>query len=132
MGIERSHDVFLSLKFGNFQGTPLPIPQLDAYFQGRIETIVLPMKLDGTAFQQEVWQALLSIPYGQTLSYQEIANQIGRPKAVRAVANAIAANPLHILIPCHRVIRTDGSLGGYQGGIHRKIQLLRLESQIIP
>jgi O-6-methylguanine DNA methyltransferase len=131
MGIERTRDVFFSLKFGEFSGTEVAIPELDDYFEGRQKNVVLRFNPIGTNFQIQVWRALILIPYGQLLSYQDIAHQIGRPTAVRAVANAIAANPLHILVPCHRVIRTDGRLGGYQGGIHRKKQLLQLESQII-
>ncbi len=130
MGIERSHDVFLSLRFGEFSGTKISIPELDNYFKGDQQTLSLPIQLRGTAFQIQVWQALLTIPYGHTVSYQDIANQIGHPKAVRAVANAIATNPLHLIVPCHRVICTNGDLGGYQGGIHRKKRLLSLESKI--
>jgi O-6-methylguanine DNA methyltransferase len=83
--------------------------------------------IQGTAFQQRVWQELQKIPYGQTRSYSEIAQAIGRPKAVRAVARACAANPVPILIPCHRVIRKDGTLGGYSSGIARKRALLMRE-----
>jgi O-6-methylguanine DNA methyltransferase len=78
----------------------------------------------GTAFQKAVWQALLSIPHGELRSYQEIAQAIGRPQSVRAVANAIGANPICVLIPCHRVIRSDGSIGGYSSGLAIKRQLL--------
>ncbi|UQB41541.1 methylated-DNA--[protein]-cysteine S-methyltransferase [Thiomicrospira microaerophila] len=93
----------------------------------------MPLPLDlslspaGSAFQQNVWQALLSIPFGQTRSYQEIANQIKHPKAVRAVANAVAANPIAWFIPCHRVIRSNGQIGGYAWGIALKKQLLAAE-----
>ena len=131
MGIERSHDVFFSLRFGEFSGTPIAIPALDDYFKGYRQTPSLPINLCGTAFQIQVWQVLCTIPYGYTVSYQNIANLLGRPKAVRAVANAIAANPLHLIVPCHRVICSNGNLGGYQGGAERKKQLLYLESQII-
>ncbi|HKQ39998.1 MAG TPA: methylated-DNA--[protein]-cysteine S-methyltransferase, partial [Verrucomicrobiae bacterium] len=88
----------------------------------------LPLDVRGTAFQQRVWQALRRIPVGATASYAEIAARIGLPKAVRAVASAIAANPIAVAIPCHRVIRTDGSLSGYRWGVARKRALLKKES----
>lgn len=88
--------------------------------------LVLDM-LDGTAFQRRVWQALCRIPYGETRSYTDIAKAISQPKAVRAVAQACGANPVAIAIPCHRVIRHDGSLGGFSSGLDKKIQLLALE-----
>lgn len=84
----------------------------------------LPLELIGTAFQQRVWQALMRIPTGQTRSYSEIAQQLGQPRAVRAVARACAQNRLAVLVPCHRVLRSDGSLGGYRWGLPRKQQLL--------
>jgi AraC family transcriptional regulator of adaptative response/methylated-DNA-[protein]-cysteine methyltransferase len=89
----------------------------------------LPLDLRGTAFQQRVWQALRDIPSGQTASYTEIADRIGAPKAVRAVAQACAANPLAVAIPCHRVVRSDGSLSGYRWGVERKRALLEREAQ---
>jgi AraC family transcriptional regulator of adaptative response/methylated-DNA-[protein]-cysteine methyltransferase len=89
----------------------------------------LPLDLRGTAFQQRVWQALREIPAGTTISYSEIAQRIGAPKAVRAVAGACAANTLAVAIPCHRVVRTDGSLSGYRWGVERKAELLRREKQ---
>lgn len=87
----------------------------------------LPLDVRGTAFQQLVWRTLLSIPYGETRSYAEVAAAIGHPKATRAVAQACAANPVPIVIPCHRVVRSDGSLGGYSAGIGRKERLLEIE-----
>ena len=87
----------------------------------------LPLDVRGTAFQQRVWQALRAIPGGSTASYAEIAERIGRPKAVRAVAQACAANPIAVAIPCHRVVRTDGALSGYRWGIERKRALLERE-----
>lgn len=86
-------------------------------------------KLPGTAFQKKVWSGLLKIPKGKTVTYAELARRIGKPKAVRAVANAVASNPCAPYIPCHRVIRSDGSLGGYsgKGGIKTKISLLKKE-----
>lgn len=102
--------------------------QLQAYLAGR--PVRFRFRLDpsaGTAFQQQVWRALLKIPRGQTRSYAWVARQIGRPRAVRAVANACGANPAPILVPCHRVIASDGSLGGFGGGLAMKKKLLALE-----
>ena len=87
----------------------------------------LPLDIRGTAFQQRVWAALRAIPYGQTMSYTEVARAIGQPKSVRAVAQACGANALAVVIPCHRVVRTDGALSGYRWGIERKAELLRRE-----
>jgi AraC family transcriptional regulator of adaptative response/methylated-DNA-[protein]-cysteine methyltransferase len=87
----------------------------------------LPLDVQGTAFQQRVWQLLCKIPCGQTASYAELARRIGKPQAVRAVAGACAANPLAVAIPCHRVVRTDGSLSGYRWGVERKEKLLQRE-----
>lgn len=89
----------------------------------------LPLDIRGTAFQQQVWQALQQIPVGSTASYAQIAQRIGKPKSMRAVAQACAANPIAVAIPCHRVIRTDGSLSGYHWGVERKSELLRRESE---
>jgi AraC family transcriptional regulator of adaptative response/methylated-DNA-[protein]-cysteine methyltransferase len=88
-----------------------------------------PLDVRGTAFQQRVWQALREIPPGETESYTEIAKRIGHPKAVRAVAQACAANALAVAIPCHRVVRTDGALSGYRWGVERKRALLDAEAQ---
>lgn len=90
----------------------------------------LPLDLAGTAFQWRVWQALLEIPPGQTVSYQQLARRVGRPRAVRAVASAVAANRAAVIVPCHRVIRSDGSLGGYRWGLPRKEELLAAERQV--
>jgi AraC family transcriptional regulator of adaptative response/methylated-DNA-[protein]-cysteine methyltransferase len=87
----------------------------------------LPLDVRGTAFQQQVWRALLAIPYGETRSYAEVAAAIGRPTATRAVARACATNPVAVVIPCHRVVRSDGGLGGYAGGVERKERLLVVE-----
>jgi AraC family transcriptional regulator of adaptative response/methylated-DNA-[protein]-cysteine methyltransferase len=89
----------------------------------------LPLDVQGTAFQQRVWQALREIPAGSTVSYTEIAGRIGSPSAVRAVAQACAANPLAVAIPCHRVVRTDGGLSGYRWGVERKRALLEREAR---
>jgi AraC family transcriptional regulator of adaptative response/methylated-DNA-[protein]-cysteine methyltransferase len=89
----------------------------------------LPLDLQGTAFQQRVWQALREIPAGKTVSYTEIAERIGAPKSVRAVAQACAANKIAVAVPCHRVVRNDGGLSGYRWGVERKRDLLKRESQ---
>jgi AraC family transcriptional regulator of adaptative response/methylated-DNA-[protein]-cysteine methyltransferase len=89
----------------------------------------LPLDVRGTAFQQRVWQALRKIPPGSTATYSEVARRIGAPKAVRAVAHACASNPIALAIPCHRVVRTDGSLSGYRWGVERKRALLEREAQ---
>lgn len=94
--------------------------QLEEYFQGKRKTFKLPLKLKGTEFQKLVWDALLTIPYGETRSYSEIACQIGRPKASRAVGMANHRNPVAIVVPCHRVIGKNGSLTGYAGGLDKK------------
>ena len=103
------------------------IRQLSEYFAGTRTQFDLPLRLSGTEFQLQVWDALREIPYGSTVSYRDIADRIGRRKSVRAVANAIGANPIAIIIPCHRVIGSDGSLTGYAGGIEIKRRLLALE-----
>ena len=104
--------------------------QLDEYFAGNRKAFTIPLLLVGTVFQQQVWNELLNIPYGATTSYKEIAQSIGKPKAVRAVAGAIGANGISILIPCHRVIGSDKSLTGYAGGLEAKKMLLQIETQI--
>jgi methylated-DNA-[protein]-cysteine S-methyltransferase len=101
--------------------------QLDAYFRGELTSFDLPLSLDGTPFQRCVWAALQSIPYGQTISYGELARRIGQPSASRAVGLANGRNPVAIVVPCHRVIGADGSLTGYGGGMDRKRFLLALE-----
>ena len=101
--------------------------ELAGYFAGERQTFDVPLDLVGTPFQQEVWRALLTIPYGRTRSYAEQARQVGRPTAMRAVAAANGANKISIVVPCHRVIGSDGSLTGYGGGVPRKHWLLALE-----
>ncbi|HEX3947968.1 MAG TPA: methylated-DNA--[protein]-cysteine S-methyltransferase [Acidimicrobiales bacterium] len=117
--------------------TPGPVPealgkameQLDEYFAGTRSEFDLPLRFTGgTAFQQSVWRALAEIPYGQTISYAELAARVDRPGAFRAVGQANGANPLAIIFPCHRVIAAGGGLGGYGGGLHLKQQLLDLEA----
>ncbi len=104
------------------------VDQLDAYFAGDRSGFDVALALDGTEFQRQVWAALVEIPYGQTRSYGDIARRIGRPGASRAVGSANNANPVAIIVPCHRVIGADGSLVGYGGGLDRKQHLLDLEA----
>jgi methylated-DNA-[protein]-cysteine S-methyltransferase len=102
--------------------------QLTEYFEGKRHAFDLPFDLSGgTLFQQSVWRALLQIGFGQTSTYGNISQQIGNPKAVRAVGSAVGRNPLGIIVPCHRVVGSDGSLTGYAGGLDRKTALLHLE-----
>lgn len=101
--------------------------ELLGYFHSGKQQFTLPLTLQGTLFQQQVWQALREIPYGVTLSYKALAERLGQPSAVRAVAAAVGRNPLSIVIPCHRIIGSDGSLTGYAGGLERKRALLALE-----
>lgn len=103
--------------------------ELEQYFQKKRASFSIPLRINGTPFQMRVWEALQTIPYGQTVSYGDIAKQIGCPKAVRAVGNAVGSNPITIVIPCHRVIRTGGGLGGYAWGIERKKWLLEHETR---
>ncbi len=103
------------------------IKQLEAYFAGERHTFDLPLRFVGTDFQQRVWKALQEIPYGATITYAELASMVGEPSAVRAVASANGANALSIIVPCHRVIGSDGSLTGYAGGLGVKRKLLQLE-----
>jgi len=123
-----------------FHGTPPPAPegpspkslpflkrQLEAYFSGNLRDFNIPIHIEGTDFQRRVWKELLNIPYGQAISYLELARRLGDEKCIRAAARANGANPISILIPCHRVIGSDGSLVGYGGGLDMKEYLLRLE-----
>ena len=103
--------------------------ELNCYFAGTLEQFQTPVALLGTPFQNSVWQTLQKIPYAQTWSYAQLAQAIGKPSAYRAVAQANGANNLPIIIPCHRVINTSGALGGYSGGLHRKISLLSHEKR---
>jgi methylated-DNA-[protein]-cysteine S-methyltransferase len=103
------------------------IRQLRAYFAGDLETFDLPLAPEGTPFQRNVWKLLCDIPYGETISYGELARRIGNPKASRAVGLANGSNPIPIIIPCHRVIGSNGKLTGYGGGLPIKEKLLALE-----
>ncbi|MDZ7750431.1 MAG: methylated-DNA--[protein]-cysteine S-methyltransferase [Gammaproteobacteria bacterium] len=106
--------------------------QLSEYLAGRRSVFDIPLRPRGTPFQEAVWQALTTIPYGATWSYRELAAAVGRPGAARAVGTANARNPLSIFIPCHRVIRATGEVGGYGGGVSAKERLLALEAQHAP
>lgn len=117
------------LKPGTSPEIILAKSQLDEYFAGRRYAFNIPLLPTGTDFQEKVWNALLSIPFGNVLSYGAIADIIGMPKAVRAVANAIGSNALSIIVPCHRVIGNDGTLTGYGGGIETKRYLLNHENK---
>ena len=106
----------------------LAIKQLDAYFNGEVKNFDLPLDLEGTDFQKRVWNELLKIPFGKTKSYMDIARAIGDPKTIRAVGMANGSNKIAIIVPCHRVIGSDGSLTGYAGGMARKKWLLEFET----
>jgi AraC family transcriptional regulator of adaptative response/methylated-DNA-[protein]-cysteine methyltransferase len=103
--------------------------ELAQHFAGDHPHLDLPLDVRATAFQRRVWDALLAIPYGETRSYKQVAEAIGAPRAVRAVARACATNPVAVIVPCHRVIGTDGKLHGYAGGLHRKKKLLEAEKR---
>jgi methylated-DNA-[protein]-cysteine S-methyltransferase len=105
------------------------LAELAAYFAGRLTAFTVPLRPRGTPFQRAVWDELVAIPYGRTVSYRALAAAVGNPAAVRAVGAANGRNPLPILIPCHRVIGADGSLTGYAGGIEKKQWLLALEQK---
>jgi methylated-DNA-[protein]-cysteine S-methyltransferase len=101
--------------------------QLRAYFGGERTTFDVPIRFEGTPFQVEVWSRLREIPFGETISYAELARRVGRPGAFRAVGNANGRNPVAVIVPCHRVVAADGTIGGYGGGLERKRWLLDLE-----
>lgn len=107
------------------------IEEFAGYFAGNLQCFSIPLNMQGTPFQIAVWQALLNIPYGETISYKMLALNIDNPKAVRAVGSANGKNPLPIIIPCHRVIQSDQTLGGYSGGLATKVNLLKLEGLTI-
>ncbi|KKC99538.1 methylated-DNA--[protein]-cysteine S-methyltransferase [Photobacterium halotolerans] len=107
--------------------TELGVQQLSEYFSGQRKHFDLPLSMPGTAFQREVWQALTDVPFGVTCSYSDVARQIARPKAVRAVGAANGKNPIPIVVPCHRIIGRSGTLTGYAGGLDKKRWLLEHE-----
>ena len=108
------------------------VGQLERYFNGELRDFEVPLSLQGNPFELRVWNALLEIPYGETVSYGEIARRIGEPGAPRAVGLANGRNPVALIVPCHRVIGADGSLTGYGGGLERKRFLLDLEAGVAP
>ena len=122
------------LKTEFFEGTtPVieeTISQLNEYFHNTRKTFSIPLMFVGTSFQRSVWEALLTIPYGKTSSYLNLSKQLGNEKAIRAVAAANGANSISILVPCHRIIGSDGNLIGYAGGLSAKMKLLELEGAI--
>ncbi|MES5818890.1 methylated-DNA--[protein]-cysteine S-methyltransferase [Streptomyces sp. RG80] len=103
------------------------VDQLEAYFKGELKEFTVELRLDGTPFQRSVWQQLVRIPYGETRTYGELADALGNPGASRAVGLANGKNPIGIVVPCHRVVGSDGSLTGYGGGLERKQRLLDFE-----
>ncbi|MDR0449060.1 MAG: methylated-DNA--[protein]-cysteine S-methyltransferase [Rickettsiales bacterium] len=107
--------------------TKLAAAQLAEYFSGARREFSIPLAPAGTKFQKSVWSGLLAIPYGKAISYKQLATNIGRPLACRAVGNANGKNPISIIIPCHRVIAADGTIGGYSSGLANKTRLLRIE-----
>jgi methylated-DNA-[protein]-cysteine S-methyltransferase len=105
--------------------------QLDAYFRGDRRTFDVPLHLEGSTFQRQVWELLRHVRYGETVTYGELAAATGHPSAARAVASAVARNPISIVVPCHRVLGAGGTLTGYAGGLERKRWLLELESRVV-
>lgn len=124
-------------RFSNVREAQTPVirracRQLQEYFSGRRTDFDLPLAVQGTEFQTDVWKALASIPYGQTRTYAQIAERIGRPRAFRAVGMANHCNPIAIVLPCHRVVGAKGALTGYAGGLEAKRYLLELEAGHLP
>ncbi|MGH9028049.1 MAG: methylated-DNA--[protein]-cysteine S-methyltransferase [Acidimicrobiales bacterium] len=119
------------LRNDDLSAAPAPLAeaagQLSEYFAGRRTEFDLPLELTGTPFQRQVWLTLADIPYGETVSYAELATMVGRPKAFRAVGQANGSNPVPIVLPCHRVVASGGGIGGYGGGLDMKRHLLALE-----
>ncbi|MER5777974.1 methylated-DNA--[protein]-cysteine S-methyltransferase [Streptomyces sp. NPDC002039] len=110
--------------------SPFPevVRQLTAYFAGELNEFTLPLRMEGTDFQRSVWEQLVRIPYGETWSYGQLADKLGKPGASRAVGLANGRNPIGIIVPCHRVIGASGGMTGYGGGVERKVKLLAFES----
>lgn len=127
LNFESNEDVSISDKLSELAGRTME--QLNEYATGKRCDFDLPLNLMGTNFQQDVWSELIKIPFGETISYFELANRLNAPKAVRAVGGANGKNPIPIIVPCHRVIAKDGSLGGYSGGLDWKRKLLKIESR---
>ncbi len=141
--IKEQRGFITSLNFDNYKNAGKVLPdknfltetinqafsQLEEYIEGEREEFDLPLNPKGTPFQQKVWSALLTIPYGETRSYKDISVQIGKPDSSRAVGRANHENPIPIFIPCHRVISSDGTLGGYSEGLDIKTKLLQIEGK---
>lgn len=125
----------LRSRYAIIPGTTAPLRsirrELDEYFAGQRRTFDTPLRMIGTEFQRRVWEELMRIPYGEAISYMELAQRTGRPTAFRAVAQANGANQLAVIIPCHRVINASGKIGGYGGGVPRKEWLLRMEAESV-
>jgi len=136
--LRSDEDVFVSTLRRWLPPGILPVPgfypdiadQIEAYFAGSLRQFVLPLHLGGTPFQMTVWEALQRIPYGETRSYQDVARDVGNPAAVRAVGGANANNPIPLVVPCHRVIRKNGALGGFSSGVDIKKWLLNFEAHM--
>lgn len=132
--LEEEIEVFCSDLSAQLTNSPCSTGQqleneLYGYFEGKVQQFSTPLKLSGTSFQVEVWTQLTAVPYGEQRSYKQQAEAIGKPESVRAVANANGANHIVILIPCHRIVGSNGKLTGYSGGVWRKKELLRLEQK---
>lgn len=123
------HELQAEFEDGTSEVIEKTVAQLDEFFAGKRKVFSIPLLFVGSGFQKAVWNGLMKIPYGKTISYGELARSIGIPKAVRAVANANGANAISIFAPCHRVIGSDGSLTGYGGGLAAKKMLLELEAE---
>lgn len=127
-----SDDPFIKIKSEKHPILHQTVNELEAYFSGTLTVFSIPVSPAGTGFEQSIWQLLTRIPYGSTLSYKELSLQYGNLKAIRAVGKANGSNPIAIIIPCHRVIGSDGSLTGYAGGLERKRWLLNFEARTQP
>jgi methylated-DNA-[protein]-cysteine S-methyltransferase len=134
-GLHMQHQAHLPPQAALLERDDAPFPdvvgQLEAYFGGALKTFDVPLQLAGTEFQRAVWRALMDIPYGETRSYAQIALAVGKPGAQRAVGLANGRNPVAVIVPCHRVIAADGTMGGYGGGLDRKRYLLELERSVV-
>ena len=140
--IEATENGLCGIWFPSRAGNPVPSSgknkvmtvakqELSAYFAGDLTAFSVPLDWQGTRFQESVWQALLAVPYGETVTYGDIARAIGRPRSSRPVGGAVGKNPIPIIVPCHRVIGSDRSLIGFTGGLDIKIRLLELEGHSI-
>ncbi len=142
--LESDGTALTAIRFATHRGRQLELPdrvvldqvlreairQLREYFAGRRRVFELPLRPAGTEFQRKTWAELLEIPYGETISYAELARRVGKPRAARAVGAANGANPISLVVPCHRVIASGGGLGGYGGGLEIKRRLLELEGAL--